>query len=102
MKARSNTRGRTHRRFPLLGTVQMVRQVAVPPRKIDGGGEYLGGYIIEPAGTRQVRYAVETDQGHIAALVQKAAGNKNGRAKSGPITVYIHPDDRGGRTSGAS
>ena len=42
-----------------------------------------------PKGAQEVLYKVELDHTDLQALAQKAAQNKRGVAKAGPITVTI-------------
>lgn len=44
--------------------------------------------------SRTLRYRFTIDEEAIRSLAVRAATNKGGRAKSGPVTVVVHPADR--------
>ena len=73
------------RDFPNRATVRLYRTVT----RVREDGE---SHTQQDAGTKVVRYRIE--QAPLGRLVQKAAGNKSGRATSGLTTIVIHPEDR--------
>jgi hypothetical protein len=45
-------------------------------------------------GPRLVRYAIDWDMLVVRRMVDRARFQKGGKATFGPITVYVHPEDR--------
>jgi hypothetical protein len=43
---------------------------------------------------QMVRYAMEVDWDEISRLIRRARHQKGGKAVQGPVTVWVHPEDR--------
>jgi hypothetical protein len=41
-----------------------------------------------------VRYAIEWDMTTLQRMIRRARSNAGGKSMAGPITVYVHPEDR--------
>jgi hypothetical protein len=57
-------------------------------------GRQANGWTTEPDGHERVVYAVEMDFDALAALARKAAGNKSGKSRLGPLTIEVIQRER--------
>ena len=64
---------------------QKARRVIHKSKRTDDGL----GWTVYRVGTEELTYEVALDLTRIEALAIKAAGNKRGRSKQGPITVVV-------------
>lgn len=82
------------RTYTRCAAVPLYKTTIHEPRGDNGNGLiHMGGHSREHDGSKIVRYSIEWNSDELQEVIQRAAGNKRRFAKSGPITVYVHPDD---------
>jgi len=73
-----------------FGTVlRQLRKPVETSGNLPSGGTFSS-ISYEPNGIEEVSYRVEFDVRAIESLAKKAAGNKSGKSRLGPITVRVN------------